>query len=57
MDWNIEKVNKLVYDKELDTFVKNQIVSIENVNNREAKEELDDLKSKVLKKERYYFFK
>ena len=57
MDWDIEMVNKLVYAEQVNKFLENKIISIESINDREAKEELDDLRIKILKKEKYYLFK
>ena len=58
MDWKIAIEKRLVYDYHRDTyyFLDNQFLSV-NEEDREAEEEIEDIKKHVLVKDRPYFFK
>lgn len=59
MDWRIEQTEKKIYNKETCTFeFKDANIWINNnIEDRKVKEELDDIKSKVLRKDRTSFLK
>ena len=59
MDWRIEQTEKKIYNKETCTFEfkdSNKWIN-NNIEDRKVKEELDEIKSKVLRKDRTSFLK
>lgn len=58
MDWHIYPQKRMVFDEEKNLFVSHDsIIEISDENDREAEEEIEEIKRKVLLKERPYFFK
>ena len=58
MDWHINHQKPLIYDEKLDIYKYNEdIIEISDDADREAEEELNEIKAKVLIKDRPYFFK
>ena len=56
MDWSIERQSKMIYNQEINEFVfmnKDRSVDID----METKLELDEIKKKIIKKDRILFFK
>ena len=58
MDWYIDINKKIIYNEKNNTFEKEIITDpIKFYKDKELQEEIFDIKSKVLKKERHLFFK
>jgi hypothetical protein len=58
MDWDIDRLNGFVYDEKNKRFVlKPTNLLVEDYYDREAEEEIEEIKAKVLLKDRPYFFK
>ena len=58
MDWHICPQKRMIYDEKKHMFVSHDsIIEISDSDDREAEEEIEEIKRKVLFKERPYFFK
>lgn len=58
MDWYIKRVPKMKYDSQSGLFLfDNSQWRFDNSEEKEAEEEIEEIKSRVLLKDRYLFFK
>lgn len=56
MDWSIERQSKMIYNHEINEFILSNNDHDIDIN-RETKLELDEIKKKILMKDRTLFFK